>query len=85
MKLIEKETNRVAEIHMYIVDDDMVHKSMDISADFFDTEELIVTDVDYCVDYVKDWVYGKGDFVIGGDMGYRIAEINGELFANYDI
>lgn len=85
MKLIERSTGRTAEICMYIVDDDMMHKSMDISSDFFDAQEMEVTDVDYCIDYVKDWVDGKGDFVIGGDTGYRMAEINGELYTNYEL
>ena len=85
MKLIEKDTNRVIEINMYIVDDDMKHKSMDISSDFFDCEELKVTDVYYCIDYVKDWVAGKGDFAFEDCGGNRLAVIDNICYSNYGV
>lgn len=85
MKLIEKNTDRVVEIKMYIVDDDKAGRSVDVANDFFDaTNNLEVTDLDYCIGMVKDWVYGTGDFIEFCHFN-RMAEINGELYTNYEI
>ena len=99
MKIIEKNTNRAVDICMYMMDADKMHHGNDISADFLADEEaeygfdgsMYVDDVDYCVDVVKDWVDGMGDFAdedgfhVTETSGYRMAIINDELVTNYDI
>lgn len=99
MKLIEKNTGRKVEILMYMVDEDKIPSQEDISADIFDAStegandegEWFVADVDDCIDFAKDWVDGIGDFAdedgfhVTENTGYRMAEINGELYTNYDI
>lgn len=86
MKLIEKNTNRIAIVRMYHVDYCGALKSIDVANDFFDsTGELVVDDLDYCIDQVKDWVDGSGEFADEDDFGDRMAEINDELYVNYDI
>lgn len=85
MKLIEKNTGRTVEIKMHIVDDDRALKSMDISSDFFGGDTVEVTDIEYCIGQVADWVIGRNDYAIGGDMGYRMANIDGTIFSNYTL
>lgn len=91
MKLIERNSGRVVNIIMHMMDDDKIHSGNDISADFFadaqaeySGDTMIVDDVDYCVEYAKDWVDGTGDFY-GSDDLWRRAEINGELYTNYGL
>lgn len=85
MKLIEKNTDRVVEIKMHIVDDNKIGISMDISNDFFDSAaDLEVSDINYCIEQVKNWVDGTGDFIEFCRFN-RMAEINGELYTNYEL
>lgn len=85
MKLIEKKTNRTASINMYIVDEDKIHHSNDVSNDFFEaSNELVVNDIDYCIEQVCDWILGINVYDIMDD-GYRMAVIDGILYTNYRI
>lgn len=85
MKLIEKNSNRVVEIHMYIVDNRLL-KSPDLANDFFDcAQDLSVNDMYYVIDYIKDWVAGKGDFAFEDCGGNRLAVIDGISYANFGI
>lgn len=99
MKLIERNSGRIVDIIMYMMDEDKMHHGNDISADFFADDKaeyiadgsMIVDDIDYCVDYAKEWVDGIGDFAdedgfhVTEKPGYRMAIINDELYTNYDI
>lgn len=100
MKLIEKNTGRIVDIIMYMMDDDKRHHGNDISPTFFADDKaeyiadgsMIVDDIDYCVDWAKEWVDGINDFTdedgfhVVEKTGYRMAIINDELFyTNYDI
>lgn len=99
MKLIEKNSGCVVNIIMYMMANDKMHHGNDISADFFADDQaeyiadgsIIVDAIDYCVDCVKEWVDGIGDFADedGSDVtentGYRMAIINDELYCNYEI
>lgn len=91
MKLIEKNSGRVVEIRMYIVDEDKIPSQQEISADIFagstdganDEGEWFVADVDVCIDFAKDWVDGYDDD--DDDGSYRTAVIDDELYCNYEI
>nr|DAH20328.1 MAG TPA: hypothetical protein [Caudoviricetes sp.] len=99
MKLIEKNSGRIVDIIMYMMDEDKMHHGNDISADFFADDKaeyiadgsMIVDDIDYCVDSAKDWVDGIDDFAdedgfhVTQDMAYRMALINDLIYTNYDI
>lgn len=85
MKLIEKNTGRTINVKMYIVDEDKVRRSVDVANDFFESaNDLEVTDLEYCIGMVKDWVDGRGDFIDFCPFN-RMAEINGELYTNYEL
>lgn len=90
MKLYEKKTKRSVEIYMYLVSNDKMRITNELTQDFFDGV-IYVDDVDYCADQVKDWVDGINDFAdedglqVTQTNEYRLAEINGELYSNYDI
>lgn len=89
MKLIEKNSGRVVEILMYMVDEDKIPSQQDISADIFawstdganDEGEWFVADVDVCIDLAKEWVDGYDD----DDGSYRMAVIDDALYCNYEI
>jgi hypothetical protein len=81
MKLIEKDTNRVSDIHMFIVYYDERQTSGDIADDFFDGVE-VVADIDYCIDQAKDWVYGRCDYDENDPCEMRIAIIDNEVYSN---
>lgn len=99
MKLIEKNTGRVVNIIMYMMANDKMHHGNDISADFFADDQaeyiadgsMIVDDIDYCVDYAKEWVDGIDDFAdedgfhVVQNTDYRMAVIDDELYCNYEI
>lgn len=99
MKLIEKNTGRIVDIIMYMMDNDKKHHGNDISADFFADDQaeyiadgsMIVDDIDYCVDYAKEWVDGIDDFAdedgfyVTQDTAYRLALIDDLVYTNYDI
>lgn len=99
MKLIEKNTGRVVNIIMYMMADDKKHHGNDISADFFADDQaeyiadgsMIVDDIDYCVDYAKEWVDGiddfadEDDFYVTQDTEHRMALIDDLVYTNYDI
>ena len=78
MKLIEKSTNRVIEISMYIMDDDCTNKSNDIAPEFFGGYAIFVDDVNYCVDEVIEWTHEGGD-------EKHLAIIDKVLYTNYEI
>ena len=85
MKLIEKNTNSVVEICMYMVDGDKTPSQQDISAYIFDASvegandegEWFVADVDACIDFAKDWVNGTGDFCYDDDAVGDYADEDG--------
>lgn len=99
MKLIEKNSGRVVNIIMYMMANDKKHHGNDISADFFADDQaeyiadgsMIVDDIDYCVDYAKEWVDGIDDFAdedgfhVTQDTAYRMALIDDLVYTNYDI
>lgn len=85
MKVIEKKSGRVVEFHLYMLDLDNMVRSNDIADDFFAGTDGFVDDVDYCAEYVKDWVDSTGDFYGADDGLWRKAEINGELYTNYGL
>lgn len=52
---------------------------------FFESaNDLEVTDLEYCIGMAKDWVDGRGDFIDFCPFN-RMAEINGELYTNYEL
>ena len=85
MKLIEKNTNRVIEINMYIMNDDGTSKSNDIAPDMFEGCVALVDDADYCTDQVIDWVHGWGDYGDADKDEKRLAIIDGLLHTNYEL
>ena len=85
MKLIEKDTNRVIEINMYIMNDEGTSKSNDVAPDMFEGCEGVTNDADYCIDQVVDWVHAWGDFVYEDPNEKRLAIVNGLLYTNYEM
>ena len=93
MKLIENNTGRKVEILMYMVDEDKIPSQQDISADIFDAStegandegEWFVSDLDYIIDFAKDWVAGKGDFAFEDCGGKRLAVIDNIRYTNYEL
>lgn len=68
--------NKVVEIEIRAMEDDY-RKGQDITGDLIiddgykynrDLDMWIIGDVDFCVDQVKDMVYGQGDWVDDGPM-----------------
>ena len=84
MKLFEKKTKRAVEIYMYLASQDKMRITNEVTPDFFNGV-VYVDNIDYCIDQVKDWAEGKGDFADTDCSEYRVAEINGELYSNYEI
>lgn len=77
MKLFERHTKRVVEICMYLASPDKKRIINEVTADYF-CGVIYADDIDYLANKVKDWADDK-------DCGeYRVAEINGEIYANYD-
>ena len=85
MKLIEKNTNRVVEINMYIMNDEGTSKSNDIAPDMFEGCVALVDDADYCTDQVIDWAHGWGDYGDAGKDEKRLAIIDDLLYTNYEL
>lgn len=85
MKLIEKDTNRVIEINMYIMNDEGTSKSNDVAPDMFEGCAVVTNDADYCIDQVIDWVHAWGDFDYGDPNEKRLAIVNGLLYTNYEM
>lgn len=85
MKLIEKNTNRVIEINMYIMDDKATNKSNDIASDMFEGYVVIVEDTDYCIEQVIDWVHAWGDYGYQDKDEKRMAIIDDAIYTNYEI
>ena len=85
MKLIEKNTNRVIEINMYIIGDTGMNKSNDIAADMFEGYVVSVDDADYCTEQVIDWVHGWGDYGYQDKNEKRMAIIDDVIHTNYEL
>ena len=83
MTLTEKNTNRSIEISMYILSDDDVTISNDIAADFFNGYDIIVDDIDYCKEQVKEWIYAVGDYINSDCHEMRLAIIDGVVEVNH--
>lgn len=79
-----------ADVHMYMPYDDPwcgFERGCDIIGDWFEAacDELFVADVEYCLDYMRDWVDCKGDFADeeDADNNYREVFIDGEIYSNW--
>ena len=48
-------------------------------------DALFVSDVDYCIDYMIDWVHCEGDFdgEVDPPNNFREVTINGEIYSNW--
>lgn len=79
-----------ADAHMYAPAYDQFtgrDRGEDLINDWFRVsgDEIFVSDVEYCIDYMRDWVNRVGDF--GGEVdspnNYREIVINGEIYSNW--